>query len=276
MQTRKASIALAGLLAGGLIAASAGTSWADGDAPKITVAPIGHWHFFHEKSLSFKVTDASGKGLAKLSPVVEITRTGSDRVTVRTVKKDQIEDKGDGTYALPYTPSSIGGYAMVVKAAHDHDMAVSNPVVFEVARDGDEGVKASAKGTDYVYQIRYNWDPGHVHAHASNQVKLVFELMRGVQTGSEINWEKPWTNTFDHVSSAKDMTVRLAAKDGSVSEEIPGAYKGKGIYEATRVFTPSEVGHEKIYDVVVNFVDPANGARIKNPDAYPLRAVAGH
>lgn len=274
MRAPRGLLGLIGMAVWGLMWTS--PALADSEAAGIAVAPIGHWHVFNEKTLTFDVTDKQGAGLGGLNLVVEIAREGSDRITVRSVADDQIVDEGGGTYTLAYTPSSIGSYAMHAKTVDEDHAAVSMPIVFEVARDGDEGVKVTANGVDYVYQVRYNWDPGHIHANQDEPAKLVFELMRGVETGSDINWDRPWTNTFDHVTGAKDVAIRVVAEDGSVTEELSAVYRGRGIYEAGRIFAPDEVGHEKLYEVAVSFVDPANDAMISNPEAYALRAVASH
>ena len=276
MNHSRTSVVVWGLSIVGIATVLATSTFADSHTPQIAVDPIGHWHVFGEKSLTFKITDADGAGLEDLNLFVELAREGSDRVSVRSVEEGDIIDEGGGTYSLSYTPSSIGGYAMLAKASHDGQLIVSKPVVFEVARDGDEGVKVEADGTEYVYQIRYNWEPGHIHANDHEPVKIVFELMRGVETDSDINWERPWTNTFDHVTGADDMTIRVVSKDGSVTEELSGSYQGRGVYEASRIFAPDEVGEELLYSVEVSFIDPANEAVVKSPEAYTLRAVAGH
>jgi hypothetical protein len=149
-------------------------------------------------------------------------------------------------------------------------------VAFEVAKDGDEGVMAVVNETPYVYQIRYFWDPGHIHANDSEMVTLSFELMRGIQEGEDINWEQPWRNNFDHVASAENLQVFLTSEDGAISEEITCLYKGRGIYEAQRLFPEAEVGHGKDYEVRLVFSDPYNGAEVTNSEPYPLHAVASH
>lgn len=269
---RRLTTWMAGIAAIGLMA---GSAVADGGS-KITLEPIGHWHVYATKTLKFSVHDSHEKGVAGLNLTVQIVRTGSDRVSLRSVKKGQVVDEGNGVYALKYTAASLGSYALSANYHHDGETTVSPPTVFEVARDGDEGIKVEAKGTTYVYQTRYNWDPGHVHANDKAQVKLIFELLRGIPVGKDINWEKPYRNPFNHVNNAEKVTVTLVSKDGTVSENLTPVYKGRGIYEATRVFSVAEVGKERDYNVDISFLDLNNGAQVGNPESYLLHAVAGH
>jgi hypothetical protein len=241
-------------------------------AAGITVGEIGHWHVNDTKQLTISVMEADAN--SEVEPWVEISQVGSDRV--RVYGKDRLTADGDGNYALAYTPSAIGGYALVAKAMVGEELVSSNPVAFEVARAGDEGIKVTVDGTDYVYQIRYNWDPGHIHASHDHAVSLVFELMRGIPTGNAINWDRPWTNGFDHVVGAQDAKAILQSEDGTVTDNIDLAYQGRGIYRGERVFEPSEVGEERIYEVVLRFTDPTNSADVASPGGYGLRAVAGH
>lgn len=241
------------------------------DGMEISVSDIGHWHVFDAKELTVSV--ATEDGMAAAAPVIQIARVGSDRVS--SYGDDQVLAEGDGVYKVTYTPSSIGGYALVAKVPVGDEWVVSAPVAFEVARAGDEGVKATVDGTDYVYQIRYNWDPGHIHASEDHGAALVFELLRGIPTGADINWDRPWTNAFDHVSGATVMAT-LTTEDGAVNETLSLDYAGRGIYRGERLFLPDEVGHERFYDVRLTFNDPFNDAVVKSPDAYVMRAVAAH
>lgn len=259
--------------AGPMFGMSADSAMAGNEAAKISVDAIGHWHVYSSKTLSFAVTNVGSNSRAKPNPVVEITHVGTDRVTVLTAKDGKVVNKGSGKYTFEYMPSNIGSYAMVVKVAIGDRLAVSSPVAVEVVRAGDEGIKASAQGTDYVYQIRYNWNPGYIHANPTERIRLVFELMRGLQRGAEINWDKPWRNRFDHVTGATTVTAILTSEDGVVIEKMNCIYLGKGIYEASRIFNSAEVGRARNYKVQLNFVDPTNGANVKSPRAYGLRAV---
>ena len=167
------------------------------DAYSISLEPIGHWHVFSPKTLLFTVTDtATDQGVAGLDFTVQIARAESDSVSERTVADGDVADEGDGVYALEYTPSSIGAYSVAAAFVQNGQHFASAPTAFEVAKAGEEGIRASVDGTDYVYQIRYHFEPGHVHANDNEPVSIVFELMRGVETGDDINWEQPWTNTF--------------------------------------------------------------------------------
>lgn len=247
------------------------------DAIAISLEEIGHWHIFAPKTLLFTVEDtATGEGVSGLDLSAMIVRAGSDRVTERSVSGEQIIDEGDGIYSLEYTPSAIGAYSLVGQVLKDGQHFTSAPVVFEVARDGEEGIQVDANGTSFVYQIRYNWDPGHIHANDSESVTLVFELLRGIETGDEVNWEQPWQNTFNHINSLENAVVQIESEDGSISDELQLAYAGRGIFEAERIFPADEVGEGMDYQVQLVFTDPDNGAEVTHSEAYPLHAVPGH
>ncbi len=247
------------------------------DAYTITMESPGHWHVFAPKTLLFNVTDtATGEGIAGLDFNVQIARADSDRVTVRTVSEGDVTDEGDGLYAVEYTPSSIGSYSFAANFVQEGQHFASAPVALEISKAGEEGIEATADGTSYVYQIRYHFEPGHIHANDSEPVKLVFELMRGIEVGDEINWEQPWTNRFDHVNVVEDAAIELASQDGSVSDILEVSYKGRGIWEAERVFPEDEVGEGMDYTLNITFTDAANGAQVTNEEPYELHAVPGH
>ncbi|MBI2847761.1 MAG: hypothetical protein HYX83_01150 [Chloroflexi bacterium] len=247
------------------------------DAFAIKVEPIGHWHLLKPKKLVFTVTDtATGLGKAGLSPAVQVARTGSSSVSTRSLEKGQIVDEGNGIYSMEYTPGDMASYAFLFRFSVDGQEFASAPIPSEVVRDGEEGIKVEAKNTQYVYQIRYNWVPGHAHASDEDKVKMVFEIMRGIQEGADINWEKPYLNTVNHVIDADHPEVMVESTDGQVDEEIHPVYKGKGIYEAERIFTVAEVGKEKEYEIRFSFTDPYNGAKVTHSEPYKLRVSAPH
>lgn len=247
------------------------------DAFSISLEPIGHWHVFSPKTLLFTATDAAtDQGVAGLDFTVQIVRAESDRVSERTMADGDVVDEGDGVYAVEYTPSSIGAYSVAATFVKDGQHFASAPTAFEVAKAGEEGIKASANGTDYVYQIRYHFEPGHVHANDSEPVKLVFELMRGVETGDAINWEQPWTNTFDHVTAVEEAEIALTSEDGAVSDSLTPTYSGRGIWEAERTFPEAEVGEGMEYALNLSFADSANGAAVGHEEPFHLHAVPGH
>ena len=248
------------------------------DAFAISLEDPGHWHVLRSKKLLFKVTDtASGQGVAGLSPVVHIHRAGAKSVTERSLEKGQVQDEGQGIYSLEYTPAEIGSYAFHMVLLHEGQAFSSPGWAAEVVRDGLEGIRVEANGTSYVYQIRYNWSPGHAHASDTDKVKLVFEVLRGVQEGAAINWGQPFRNTFDHVTNAEHPEVLVRSVDGQVAEELHPVYRGRGIYEAERVFTVAEVGEAREYQVVFVFTDPYNGAEVSNAEEpYHLRVSAPH
>lgn len=247
------------------------------DAFTISMEPAGHWHVFSPKTLLFNVSDSeSGEGVAGLDLTVQINQAGSDRVSERSVSAGDVTDEGDGLYALEYTPSSIGSYSLAASFLKDGQHFASAPIALEIAKAGEEGIRATAEGTDYVYQIRYHFEPGHIHANDSEPVNLVFELMRGIETGDAINWERPWTNTFDHVTAVEEAAVGVASEDGSVSDVLSVAYNGTGIWAAERVFPSDEVGEGMEYSVNFTFTDSANGAAVTHSEPFHLHAVPSH
>ena len=253
---------------------------ADGDLA-ITVAAIPHWHVLDNKKIEFTVTEgASGKGMAGLSPSVQVNQrstTSSSQVTTLSLKDGQVVDQGDGIYSVLFTPPTVTAYAVVVRLSHDGHEYVSTPVSFDTSRAGEEGVKAEVTGKAYVYQIRWELQPvvpGHIYASDKDKVKLVFEIMRGLQEGSAINWEAPYLNTFDHVTNAVGPQIQLKSLDGKVTQDLAATYLGRGIYQAERLFSVAEVGREMFYEALFVFTDPYNGAKVQNAKPYPLHAMA--
>lgn len=247
------------------------------DAFAIKVEPLGHWHLLKPKKLVFTVTDtATGQGKAGLTPVVQVSRTGSASVSTRSLEKGQITDEGAGIYSMEYTPGDMAAYAFLFRFTFEGQEFSSAPIPSEVVRDGEEGIRVEANNTQYVYQIRYNWVPGHAHASDQDKVKLVFEIMRGIPEGTEINWEQPFRNAFNHIVDADHPEVMIESTDGQVDEEVHPEYKGKGIYEAERLFSVAEVGKEKEYEVRFIFTDPYNGAKVTHSEPYKLRVSAPH
>ena len=247
------------------------------DAFTIAVEPIGHWHVLGAKQLLFTVQDSeSEEGVGGVNLVVQIAQAGSDRVTERSVEGEQVVDQGNGNYSLEYTPSSIGAYSMVARFMHEGQAFVAQPLAFEVAKNGEEGIQVDAGGNSFVYQIRYHWDPGHGHGSDTEPVKLVFEIMRGIPEGDEINWEQPWLNTLNHITDADHAEIMIQSEDGSVSEEIHPAYMGKGVYQAERIFSVAEVGDGAEYTVRFGFTDPYNDAHVTHAELFHLKVSAPH
>ena len=237
----------------------------------VSFAPINHWHVFAPKKLSLSVADAHGTGIAGLDILVQITSAHGAPVE-RASRKNLVHDEGGGHYSVEFAPSEIGAHAIAARVAYAGREFVSTPLVFEVARDGDEGIRVDAAGTSFVYQIRYAWVPGEIHASDSNKVKLVFEIMRGVPRGGEIEWKQPWRNRFDHVDAAREPTVFLESE--GIREQLSATYKGLGIYEAERAFPTAEVGAKgREYRVRLTFIDPMHGTQVTHADSYRLRAL---
>lgn len=241
----------------------------------ITVDPIGHWHVFDGKTLTFQVMD-DGEGVPGLDLEVDIVRAGSDSVTQRSVSGGDVNDLGDGSYALHHTVTALGGHALVARFEDEGAVVTSPPVAFDVAKAGEEGVVVTADGTSYVYQVRYVWSPGHIHANDEEPATLSFEVMRGIPEGDEIDWEQPWTNDFDHVTDARNPRVIVTSDDGDVSGELTPTYAGRGVYEVERIFSVEEVGDGSSYTARLVFTDPYHGAEVTHEDAYPLSVSPPH
>ena len=237
----------------------------------VTFAPIDHWHVFTPKKLNLSVTDAHGTGIAGLDVLVQIA-TAHGVAVERGSRKGLVHDKGGGQYSVEFTPSETGAHAIAARVTHAGREFASAPLAFEVARDGDEGIRVDAAGTSFVYQIRYAWVPGEIRASDANKVKLVFEVMRGIPRGAEIDWKQPWRNRFDHVDSAREPTVLLESE--GLREQLTATYKGLGVYEVERAFPAAEVGAKgREYRVRLTFVDPVQGAQVTHADAYRLRVL---
>lgn len=242
----------------------------------IEMTPTGHWHATRAKTLTFAVTDDSGNPLTGLVANVSVKRHGSD-----SVRNIEAADNGDGTYSADYTASNVGsGYSLAYSIGFSFEYEGNKyfdawPV--EVVRDGREDIMPTVGGTMYAYQVRYAWDPGHIHANDGNKVNLIFEPRRAIQTDGDLNIEQPYRNTFNHLQGI-EAHVLIESTDGTISEELHAEYRGLGIYRAQRVFSVAEVGHDgREYTVSFLFTDPFNNYTIdKAETSYPLKAVAAH
>ncbi len=241
----------------------------------IEMTPTGHWHATRTKTLVFTVKDESGNPVTALVSNVSVKRFGSD-----SVRNIEATDNGDCSYSADYTASNVGsGYSLAYGIGFSFEYEGNTyfdawPV--EVVRDGREDIMPTVGGTMYAYQVRYAWDPGHVHANDENKVSLIFEPRRAIQTGGDLNIEQPYRNTFNHLQGI-EAHVLIESTDGSVSETLTATYRGLGIYRAQRVFSEAEVGERKEYVVSFLFTDPYNNFSIdKSETSYPLVAVSEH
>lgn len=248
------------------------------DLYTFTMEPFGHWHVQSSKQLLFTVLNTeTGEPASVKDLVVQIVRAGSTRVTERSIDAGDIVFQGDGVYTMDYTPTSYAPHAFSARFSDGGQIFASPTWVAEIAKAGEEGIRLDTADNTYVYQIRYYWDPGHAHASDTEPVMLSFEIMRGVQEGTEINWDQPWQNSFDHVIDAEHAEVIVTTADGAVAEDVHPTYKGKGIYEAERLFAVSEVGHDGMdYEVTIRFTDPENEGLVQNTEAFDLHVVSPH
>lgn len=260
------SLALGALIGCSAARPAATTAPALPEPPVLAVAPVGHWHVFTRKKVTVSATDAHGRGVPGLDLQIEIAAARGARTELAS-SKGLVHDEGGGRYTFDFTPTETGAYALLARSG----AGVSPPLAFEIARDGEEGIRVDAGGTSFVYQIRYVWLPGEIHA-SDQKVKLSFEVMRGIPRGSDIDWSKPWSNAFDHVDAAREPVVVVESE--GLREQLAASYKGLGIYEAERSFPAAEVGPKgREYRVRLTLFDPVSGAKVTHAEAYRLRAL---
>lgn len=250
------------------------------DTYTFLMEPPGHWHVYWRKRVRFSVRDRMTEELMPDKNLeVTVTRASDPKVTATfSVLRGQVTDEGEGLYSMEFMPLALTPHAFSV-AFREEDGSVhsSQPWSVEIARDGEEGIRAESPDGDkaYVYQVRYDWSAGPIHADDTEPVTLTFELMRGHQEGDDINWEQPWLNSFDHVTDAQNVVAEITTAEGeTVIDTVAAEYRGMGVYQAKRVFPASEVGREgKTYGVTFRFTDPYNGASVANEEAYGLEVV---
>ncbi|MBI4320108.1 MAG: hypothetical protein HY675_16580 [Chloroflexi bacterium] len=233
--------------------------------PQIAMAAPGHWHANKGKKLTFTITNESGDPVLGIAPDVVVDTLAGRADRLKAV------DNGDGTYSAEYTAPEIGsgyetGYAVLMAVEIGGARYVEAWPV-EVVRDGREDIMPVLAGTKYAYQVRYGWNPGV--AKVGDEVNLIFEPRRAIQTGNQLNTQQPFRNTFNHVADLEDVRI-LVEKDGQVVREIAADYSGLGIYSARHKFdAPGN------YRVILLFTDPANGFSIEKSDtSYPLSVSA--
>ncbi len=142
----------------------------------------------------------------------------------------------------------------------------------EVVRDGREDI---FKGDgQYLYHVRYGWEPGRPVADDATPVDLYFEPRRAIEEGERLDHKRPWRHPCNHLPGLT-ATVLVRSEDGQLREEIPATYAGLGVYRAQRLFTTAEVGGGRGYLVSLIFTDPYNDQTINTDDnAYPLEVRA--
>lgn len=267
-----AILSIAGVI--GLSACSTSNSMANMPAPDaftITAKPFSHWHTQAYQKVEFTVKDkATGQGKAGLPVEIQIARAVSQEITTRSVADKGVVDEGNGTYSINTTAPEFYPYAFTLRFVYNGQTFASQPYVTEITKAGEEGIRVEAKGTSYVYQIRNFWRPGGGKASDNESTLLSFEVVRGVPEGAAINWTAPWTNFAEHVKDAKDAKIVVESVDGKVKVELPAVYKSKGVYEASRIFSPAEVGQGMDYNVRLVFVDPYHGATVSSAKPYAL------
>lgn len=245
------------------------------DAFIITAKPFAHWHTQAYQKVEFTVIDkATGQGKAGLPVEIQIAHATTSEITTRSVKDGGVKDEGKGVYSINTSAPEFYPYAFSLRFVYNGQTFASQPYVTEITKGGEEGIRVDAKGTSFVYQIRNFWRPGDVYANDNDPVLLSFEAMRGVPEGAAINWTAPWTNMAEHVIDAVNPKIVVESTDGMVKVELPAVNKGKGVYEASRIFSRAEVGKGMDYGVRLVFTDPYHGATVTSVNAYKLHAGA--
>ncbi len=283
MKTKKLNILLSILAGVGLVVGVSAcsnttaqmTNMPAVDAFTITAKPFTHWHTLNYQKVEFTVTDkATGQGKAGLPVEIQIAHATTQQITTRSVADKGVKDEGKGVYSINTSAPEFYPYAFTLRFVYNGQQFVSQPFVTEITKAGEEGIRVEAKGTSYVYQIRNFWRPGDVRASNNISVLLSFEVMRGVPEGTAINWTAPWTNFAEHVIDAQNPKIIVESRDGIVKVELPAVNKGKGVYEANRIFSVAEVGKAMDYDVRLVFIDPYHGAQVSSAKPYLLQASA--
>lgn len=232
---------------------------------KLEMSSPGHWHVTRAKKLTFSVKTETGQTVAGLKPQLIVKNLGG--------KADWLaaKDNGDGTYSADYTAREIGagyetGYSLVLAVEQGGNRHFEAWPV-EVVRDGNEGIMPIVGGTKYAYQVRYGWDPGLIKT--GDEVNLIFEPRRAIETGDKLNTQQPFRNTLNHVPDLENVKV-LVESDGQLVEELVPSFSGLGLYTAKRKFDmPGS------YSVSLLFTDPFNGFTIdKSETSYPLTVSA--
>ena len=275
-------VVLTGLTGLAVVTAAACSNTADtmanmpaADAFTITAKPFSHWHTQNYQKVEFTVVEkATGKGKAGLPVEIQIARAVSQDIVTRSVADKGVIDEGNGTYSINTSAPEFYPYAFSLRFSYNGQLFASQPYVTEITKGGEEGIRVEAKGTTFVYQIRNFWRPGEVKASDNTSVLLSFEVVRGVPEGAAINWTAPYANFAEHVINATNAKIVVESADGKVKVELPAVNRSKGVYEASRIFTPAEVGQGLDYGVRLIFVDPYNGATVSSAKPYPLHVNA--
>jgi hypothetical protein len=227
------------------------------------MAPLGHWHVYNSKTLTFTVTDEAEKPLTGLSSMITVKTLSG------TVDRLEATDNGDGTYTADYSAQDLGsGYASAYTVAFSfehNDSMYADAWPAEVVRDGNERIMPTIRDKLYSYQVRYAWDPGIVAA--GNEVTMYFEPRRAIQTGDELNTQQPWRNTFNHITDdLSNISVVVETDSGSQVAMLTPTYTGLGVYRAK--YTPDSPGE---YKVSFLFTDRFNRFTVdKAETSYPL------
>ncbi len=243
----------------------------------ITLEPPGHVHTFREADLTFKVTTEDEEPVTGLSPIVARQFQGAD--SARESSEGDVVDNGDGTYTWKRTFNDAGVYVLTFKF-EDDGVTYSNSFPLATSKAGGERIFCpSEDNPEFVYQIRWEVTPGHIHA--GGEATFQIELKRSIN--EEINTEQPWQNTLDHLTP-EDLKpagslpkVAIGSADGE--EEVAVEYKGVGIYEVTHTF--GHVDEDTTYWLHVTFEDDCgkvdeSGAEGEAAQDYQFHVVPEH
>jgi hypothetical protein len=216
----------------------------------IALLPPKHFHAFTTNdTIFFQVTNAQGTGVAGLTPSILCQLKGSDRMVM--TKSGDIIDNHDGIYYWK-TIFYGAGFHTIRFDFERNSMIFTKTFPFEATFAGGERIFCPNATTPTAnYQVRWNAIPGLIHS--GDTVTFQIELKRSVNT--PVITDKPWTNTFDHITPADlipaDTLPTIAVSDGTQETVLAVTYKGLGIYAASTIV--SAVSAQTIYWLHVSF-----------------------
>jgi hypothetical protein len=207
--------------------------------------------------LRFRVQDAeTGKPIPGLRPRLRYHRAADDL----TLERRNFVEETPGVYAFPFRPSIRGAHGILFGAQ------VGDREITEVFGVFATPTRETTTQGGATYRVGAEWQPGHIHSHPSDKVRLLFEIDRLHDGGKE------------SPVAAEDVEVVVTASERGVNDRIKASATGPGRFEAQRAFTLEEVGNREVpYTISLTFRDPATGARVPEGSiTFPLAAGPTH
>jgi hypothetical protein len=225
------------------------------DKLEITLKKPRHQHLYHPAQFKFKVMQGEN-GVTGLKPVISYQGAGAKTGKTASLTQGQIVDAGKGEYHWAKAFSAPGGYALTFSFTQQ-GRTYFRTFVHGLALAGGERIfRPSKAAPKYKYQIRWQAKPSNVPV--GEDVSFLVELKRTVE-GAKINVERPFRNTFDHLTPSKlkgSPTITLKGAGEGSEIKLSPVYKGLGVYEVRHKFDPQEAG--KKYQLRVAFTDGAD------------------